>query len=329
MLKAFFLSLRPKQWTKNGLLFAGIVFAQRWHIQEDQLAVLAAFLIFCALSGVVYIFNDILDVEKDRMHPKKKHRPIASGAISPAMAGAGAFVLCAAALTGAYFITFPFFISAIIYVALVSAYSLALKHMVILDILAIALGFVVRAMAGVEALNGEVEITPFFILTTLFLALFLAVGKRRAELAAMADKAESTRKVLKEYTVQYLDMLLTLVTAGVIGSYAGWAVMGDLARVDGVYTMAFTMPFVLYGIFRYLWLVYTKGEGEAPDQLLLSDQPLKISVLLWLIAVFALLSISPPDAAESNEEISYGGQAESWRDWRGSSGPTSRTELLP
>lgn len=292
MLLAFLQSLRPKQWTKNGLLFAGILFAQRWDNQLLVINVLCAFIIFCALSGVVYVINDVLDVEKDRQHPKKKNRPIASGRISPGAASAGAFLLLAAGLVAAWFITLNFFICAIIYVTLVATYSIKLKHVVILDIMAIAIGFVVRAIAGIEAMRvpGEdIEVTPYFILTTLFLALFLAVGKRRSELLNMSAKAAETRKVLKDYSVEYLDLLLTLATTGVIYSYASWTTSGDLAKIEGTYAMAFTMPFVLYGIFRYLWLVLIKSQGEAPDELLLKDKPLLITVGLWLAAVITIL----------------------------------------
>jgi 4-hydroxybenzoate polyprenyltransferase len=296
MLLAFLKSLRPKQWTKNLLLFAGLLFARKWDDQQLVLNVVAGFAIFCALSGVVYIINDILDREKDRQHPRKRNRPIASGAISPAAAGIGAFILLAISLFFAFWITPTFFLTAVIYVVLVAAYSIKLKHVVILDILTLAIGFVVRAMAGIEALHEPglppVEVTPFFILTTLFLALFLAVGKRRNELVIMQDKAGETRRVLQEYGVEYLDVLLTLATTGVVASYAAWATIGKLAQINQTYTMAFTMPFVLYGIFRYLWLVLRRDEGEAPEILLLKDKPLLITVLLWLAAVVTILSLS-------------------------------------
>lgn len=304
MLLAFLKCLRPKQWTKNLLLFAGLVFTRQMDSKDSVLKVCVAFAIFCAISGVVYIINDVLDVEKDRQHPKKCKRPIASGQISSTAALLGAMVLLAFALVGAWHITLPFFICAVIYVALVAAYSVQLKHIVILDIMAIAMGFVVRAMAGVEALHvpgHPVKVTPYFILTTLFLALFLAVGKRRNELVMMQEKAGSTRKVLADYSTEYLDVLLTLATTGVIGSYAAWATAGEFARGanGGTYTMAFTMPFVLYGIFRYLWLVLKRDEGEAPEVLLLKDRPLLITVLLWLVTVVTILWFFGPGKAPS------------------------------
>lgn len=298
MLTAFLKSLRPKQWTKNLLLFAGIVFAQRWHEVDLLINVVAGFLIFCALSGVVYITNDIVDCEKDREHPKKRHRPIASGAITPGAAAFGAVALLLVSLAGAWFITPTFFLCALVYVLLVTGYSFVFKHMVILDILVLALGFVLRAMAGIEALHVQrladnpVEITPFFVLTTLFLALFLAITKRRSELNLLQGNAGGHRKVLEEYSTEFLDSLLTVATTGVIASYAAWTTLGQIANTNETYVMAFTMPFVLYGVFRYLWLAYRWNEGGAPEELLLTDKPLLASVGLWLVTVVAILLFS-------------------------------------
>ncbi|MBI1293106.1 decaprenyl-phosphate phosphoribosyltransferase [bacterium] len=302
MLKAFLLCLRPKQWTKNLLLFAGIVFAKRWTELDLVINVILAFVVFCALSGVVYITNDIADVEKDREHPKKRLRPIASGAISPKVAATGALVLLAAALGVAWSLTFGFFVCALLYVILVTAYSFKLKHMVILDVMVLALGFVLRAIAGIEVLHVErliadpVVIKPYFVLTTLFLSLFLALAKRRNELSILGDHAASHRAVLGEYSREFCDILLTVATSGVIFSYAAWATVGDMARAGndrtGAYTMVFTMPFVLYGIFRYLWLVFRRDEGGAPEILLLTDRPLLITVSLWTITTIAILSLA-------------------------------------
>lgn len=292
---AFIKCLRPKQWTKNLLIFAGIVFAKKMMDPVFAVRAAAAFAIFCALSGVVYIVNDILDVEKDREHPKKKKRPIASGAISTAAAGAGGVVVLIAAMTGAWFLGWHFFIVSAMYVALVTAYSVKLKHLVILDILAIAMGFLLRAVAGVEALKipgGEaIPITPFFILTTLFLALFLAIAKRRNEIVLLGQGAGGHRRVLKDYSVEYLDVMLTVATTGVIGSYAAWSLGGfTKSTIDGGnYLMVYTMPFVLYGIFRYLWLVLRRDEGGAPEELLVEDKPLLATVALWMATVVAIL----------------------------------------
>lgn len=291
---AFLLSLRPKQWTKNLLLFAGLVFAQRMDDPRLVLNALAAFAVFCALSGVVYITNDIVDIEKDREHPKKRHRPIASGAISPGQAATGAVVLLLLALAAAWLITTNFFIMSLVYVALVSAYSFKFKNVVILDIMLLAMGFVVRALAGIEAINVDpvgdpVDITPYFILTTLFLALFLAIGKRRSEIILLKGGAGTHRKVLREYSREYLDVLMTVATTGVLASYGAWSTLG-FAQDDGKYGMVFTMPFVLYGIFRYLLLVFRKDEGGAPEEVLVTDKPLLLTVFLWAGTVLLLLT---------------------------------------
>lgn len=297
MILAFIKCLRPKQWTKNLLLFAGIVFARKWDEPMLVYNAISAFVIFCLLSGVVYVTNDILDVEKDREHPRKRHRPIASGAISPTAAGVGAALLLAGGLFWAWTITVPFLVAAILYVALVTAYSFKLKHMVILDIMALAFGFVIRAIAGIEAISvnpdDPVKITPYFILTTLFLALFLAIAKRRNELILLRDGAAEHRKVLADYSTEYLNVLLTLATTGVIGAYAAWTTTGDFSGTEGAkdYTMVLTMPFVLYGIFRYLWLVFKRDEGGAPEELLVTDKPLLVTVFLWVVTVVIILSI--------------------------------------
>lgn len=295
MLIAFFKCLRPRQWIKNLLLFAGILFAQRFTELDLVCNVVAGFAVFCALSGFVYVINDILDVEKDREHPKKKFRPIASGAISAKAACLLAIALLLVALGCAWLITPYFFAAAFIYVCLVTAYSFWLKHIVLLDIMALAMGFVIRAMAGIEALHvprlleDPIKITPYFILTTLFLALFLAIAKRRSEMNLLEGNAGGHRKVLEEYSVEYLDALLVISTTGIITSYGAWATLGDFAKIDSAYTMAFTMPFVLYGVFRYLWLAFRHGEGGAPEEVLLTDKPLLICVGLWVVTVVALL----------------------------------------
>jgi 4-hydroxybenzoate polyprenyltransferase len=301
MISAFFFSLRPKQWTKNLLLFAGVFFAQRWSDSQSLLNACLGFAIFCALSGVVYVINDVLDVEQDRQHPKKCKRPIAAGKISPRVALICAILLGLISISASW-ILLPtaFTVLAVLYLGLVTAYSLVLKHEVILDILILAVGFVIRALGGIEVLRYEgakpVEVTSYFLLTTLFLALFLASSKRRSEIVSLGDKAGSHRKVLALYSREFLDVLLTLSIAGTIFSYSLWTTQGKFSRLgngggdfDNTYLLVLTIPFVLYGMFRYLWLVMVKGEGGAPDALLLEDKPLLITVALWFITVVGVL----------------------------------------
>lgn len=294
IVQGLFKSLRPKQWTKNLLLFAGVVFTRSW---GDPLMVrnaVAAFAIFCGLSSVVYLVNDIFDVEKDRQHPKKKFRPIAAGVVSIPMAWALAVLMTVGGLYAAFALTRGFGIIAALYLALSFGYSVYLKHVAVADILVLAVGFVLRALGGIEAIHmpgTQVQVTSFFLLTTLFLALFLAICKRRNELVTLGDEAANHRQVLGEYSVDFLNVLLTVATTGTIFSYALWTTQGQFAgpQMQGQFGMVFTIPFVLYGIFRYVWLVYRRDEGGAPEVLLLTDIPLLISVLLWGITVVAIL----------------------------------------
>lgn len=304
MITAFLECLRPKQWTKNLLLFAGVIFAKRFTDPESLGLALAGFVVFCALSGTVYVFNDILDVEADRQHPRKRSRPIASGRIAPMAAGVGGAALGTAALGVSWaFLQPTFAILATVYLALTFAYSVKLKNVAILDILVLAIGFVLRALAGVEVIqtspDDPLPVTSFFLLTTLFLALFLAIGKRRSELLSLGDSASHHRPVLGDYSREYLDVALTVATTGTIFSYALWTTQGQLGGAaqgaagslgEQAYLMVLTIPFVLYGVFRYLWLVYQREEGGAPEVLLLKDKPILISVVLWAGTVVAVLA---------------------------------------
>ncbi|MEQ8820937.1 MAG: decaprenyl-phosphate phosphoribosyltransferase [Sumerlaeia bacterium] len=290
---------------KNVLLFAGLVFALRIDDPHSWLNACLGFAIFSALSGVVYICNDILDREEDRLHPKKRFRPIASGAISPAAAGLGAIILGATALfVSFFFLPIQFAYLALGYLVLVTLYSTTFKHAVILDILILALGFVIRALAGIEVIRYEgappVVITPYFLITTLFLALFLAICKRRSEIVTLGEDAGSHRRVLKDYSRELLDMMLMVATSGVVFSYGLWTVQGQFAQTTkavapalhsagNTYYLVLTLPFVLYGIFRYLWLVFQRDEGGAPETLLYTDKPLLLTVILWVMTVVAFM----------------------------------------
>lgn len=254
---------------------------------------LAGFVIFCALSGVVYIINDIKDIESDRLHPRKKNRPIPSGRLPVSLAFLVVLVIGTLALAGAFLLNTAFGITALAYVIIVILYSLHLKNYVILDLLLVALGFVIRAVAGVEAItvNGYVpEITPWFIACTLFLALFIAICKRRHEITLLEEEAVNHRKVLSEYSPAFLDQMVSVTTSATIISYALWSTIGKYAE----YNMIYSLPFVIYGIFRYLYLVYMKKKGGAPEVLLLKDRALQVAILLWLISIIALLYIKRP-----------------------------------
>jgi len=289
-LKALIEELRPKQWTKNLLLFAGLFFS-RHVLEADRLTRAAlAFIFFCCLSGLVYLVNDLADLEADRLHPVKCRRPLASGALAPWLAKVTALILGIIGLGGSFALNTRFGVLATCYLLVMLAYSWRLKHVVILDILIIAIGFVMRAIGGVWAIeySGErIPITPWFITCVLFLALFIAICKRRHEILLLSQVATNHRPVLEDYSQQLLDQMVSVATAATVISYALYVTLG--VRPEAVRNheyMIFTLPFVLYGIFRYLYLVYKCDEGGAPEALLLQDSPLLINLILWLLAMF-------------------------------------------
>jgi len=273
------LSLRPSQWTKNLIIFAGLIFGQRLLDPGAVVLSLAAFAVFCALSGVVYLVNDIADREADRQHPLKRHRPIAAGDV-PVLTAAGlAAVLGVAALTAAFLLRFEFGLISAAYVAMVSLYSGPLKHIVIIDVLTIAVGFVFRAAAGAIVIAEPVS--HWLLIVTILLALFLALSKRRHELVLLADGATSHRRILQEYSPYLLDQMISVVTASTLVAYAFYTVSPETIQKFGTDKLGLTLPFPLYGIFRYLYLVHQKEGGGSPSDMLLNDKPLLACVALW------------------------------------------------
>ena len=280
-------SLRPAQWTKNLLVFAGVLFGQRL---GDATAVgrsMAAFFIFCVLSGAVYLLNDVLDRDRDQLHPLKSRRPIASGQLSAATALSAAGLLAAGALGAALLLSWEFALVATAYLGLLALYSSGLKNIVIIDALTIALGFVLRAVAGAVAV--EVEISDWLLLCTILLALFIALAKRRHELLLLADNATHHREILGEYSPQLLDQMIAVVTASTVISYAFYTVSPETELKFGTQWLGLTIPFPLYGIFRYLYLVHRREGGGSPADLLLTDRPLLACVALWALAVALLI----------------------------------------
>ncbi|MGE5199101.1 MAG: decaprenyl-phosphate phosphoribosyltransferase [Rhodospirillaceae bacterium] len=286
-----FHSLRPEQWTKNLIVFAGLIFGLELFDRAAVLRSLVAFAVFCALSGVVYITNDIMDREADRRHPLKARRPIASGALSPALAGGVAAVLAAAALAVAFLLSIRFGAVALAYVLLQSAYSGPLKHVVILDVLAIAIGFVLRAAAGAVAI--DVPISHWLLVVTILLALFLALSKRRHELLLLADGATEHRPILGEYSPYLLDQMISVVTASTLVAYIFYCISPETVQKFGTDMLGLTIPFPLYGIFRYLYLVHQREGGGSPSQMLLNDRPLLVCVALWVLAVVVIVYLRP------------------------------------
>jgi 4-hydroxybenzoate polyprenyltransferase len=280
-------SLRPAQWAKNLLVFAGLLFGLRLFDIDAVLRAFAAFAIFCVLSGVVYLINDIADRESDRRHPLKARRPIASGALSVPAAGAAAATLGTAALAGALALGMPFFAVAVGYLGLLTLYSGPLKHIVIIDVLTIAVGFVLRAVAGAFAVG--VEISHWLLVCTILLALFISLAKRRHELVLLASGAASHRPILEEYSPYLLDQMIAVVTASTLIAYVFYTISPETEQKFGTQWLGLTVPFPLYGIFRYLYLVHQREGGGSPADLLLTDRPLLICVMLWALAVVLII----------------------------------------
>lgn len=287
VLPSLVLSLRPAQWTKNLLVFAGLIFAKKIFEPSSLLTALEAFVIFCGLSGVVYLVNDIRDRDTDRQHPIKRQRPIAAGDLPVGVATLAALVLAALAMAAAFAIGRPFALVAGLYLALQTLYSGPLKHIVIIDVLTIAIGFVLRAVAGAVALN--VAISHWLLVCTILLALFIALAKRRHELVMLADGATSHRPILGEYSAYLLDQMIAVVTASTLIAYIFYTISPETEEKFGTAWLGLTIPFPLYGIFRYLYLVHKREGGGSPADLLLNDRPLLACVTLWVAAVVLII----------------------------------------
>jgi len=281
------LSLRPRQWTKNLILLAPLVFSRHLFEMDRALRAAAAFGVFCLLSGGIYILNDVRDIERDRLHPVKARRPLASGALSPRLAWRFAVLLLLGALALAFWLDLGFALAALAYVALHIAYALWIKAIAILDIFAIAGGFVLRAVAGGEAV--AVPLSPWFFICTMLLALFLGLSKRRHELLVLEGLAAEHRASLAMYTPLLLDQMIALVTAATIVTYALYTLAPETIARLHTDALKYTVPVALYGIFRYLYLVYQKGEGGNPETLLLADRPLLAAILLYGAMVLWIL----------------------------------------
>ncbi len=285
-------SLRPAQWTKNLFVFGALLFGQRGQSPAflDSAAIahaIGAFVVFCALSGVVYLINDVADRDNDRLHPVKRYRPIAAGVVSPSFAIATAVVLALASLAAAYALRPRFAGVAASYLVLQFLYSGALKHMVILDVIALATGFVLRAAGGAIAI--DVPISHWLLILIMLLALFLALSKRRHELVLLADGAGGHRPILQEYSPYLLDQMIGVVTASTLVSYVVYTVSPETVQKFHTDWLGLTLVFPLYGIFRYLYLVHQKEGGGSPSDLLQNDRPLLACVALWAVSVAAII----------------------------------------
>ena len=290
---AFVRSLRPTQWVKNFLLFAGVLFAGLLTHPAALFRAVEGFVAFSLLSGAVYLFNDLRDLEADRLHPRKRHRPLASGALTPGAAWMGLVLVVAAAAILSLHLGPRFAGTALAYLILNLAYSLGLKHVVLVDVLAISAGFVLRAIAGVELLVPlvpDVELSPWLLVCTFFLALFLACGKRRQELLHQdLAQAEGRRRVLLAYNASFLDTLVAVSAATTLVAYAIYTIWPATVEKFQTTGLLWTIPFVTYGVFRYLWLTRVGEHGEDPSQTIVTDKPLIVAIVLWGAVVAIVL----------------------------------------
>lgn len=286
-LRALFQTMRPRQWLpKNGIIFASLVLSEAGlALQPGAIArATFAFVLFSLLSSAAYLFNDLLDIEKDRAHPHKRHRPLPSGRLSPALARSAMFVLLAIALAGSLLLGLTFTLVGALYIVNNLAYNLRIKRLVILDVFSIAAGFVLRALAGAVAVG--VPVSPWLYVLTVLLSLFLGISKRRHELLLLEEGRGAFRHVLTEYTAPMLEEMLSVVTASTVIAYSIYTFSAESLPAN--HSMMLTIPFVIYGIFRYLYLVHS-GRDAPPDEMLLADRPLILTIVLWGLTVLALL----------------------------------------
>jgi 4-hydroxybenzoate polyprenyltransferase len=283
---AVLVSLRPRQWAKNLFVFAGVIFSQQLFTLQVWPAV-AAFALFCALSGAIYLLNDVADAEKDRLHPTKRGRPVASGALPRGLALAIGLALLAASVLVSFRLGVRFGLVAMGYGALLTLYSVWLKHLVILDVLTVAVGFVLRAVAGAVAVGAD--ISGWLLICTVLIALFLALGKRRHEYLTLKGAAAAHRPILAEYSEGFIDQMIAVVTASAVTAYALYTMSPETVGKFHTRLLPLTLPFVLYGIFRYLYLLYRRELGGNPSDLVVSDRALMVNTMLWMVTVLVLI----------------------------------------
>jgi len=289
MLKYMLKAMRLRQWHKNGFVFFALIFDKQLFLREPFLKTLGGFFLFCLISSAVYLFNDIADIEADRKHPEKKRRPLASGKLPVNVAIAAAVVLAIVSVSLGYMLTPGFAAIVFIYFFANLLYSYWLKHIPILDVLIVSSGFVLRVGAGVALITVE-RFSPWLYMITVLFSLYIGLGKRRAEMSRLAQGASAHRKVLDGYTIPLLDQYITIVSGMTIVAYSLYTFSAPNLPANN--SMMLTIPFVVYGIFRYLQLIHTGHAAGAPDEVALKDRPLQVTVLLWGLAVIAIFYLS-------------------------------------
>jgi 4-hydroxybenzoate polyprenyltransferase len=291
LIRELVIAMRPEQWTKNVLVFAALVFDAKLREQSHSIRTVMGFVVFCLVSGAVYLINDLTDIEKDQRHPRKRHRPLAAGRLPASVAQVAVLFLLLVCIPLSFFLAPLFGAIVSTYLVLQIGYSFVLKNIVIVDVLTIAAGFVLRVAGGAALVQAE-RFSPWLYVCTVLLALFLGLSKRRGELILLREEANNHRASLEEYSLPLLDEMISVVTATTVLAYALYTFDPGNPHLPENNTMMLTIPFVLYCIFRYLYLTHQKGETAPPDQVLLKDRPLLFAIGLWGVTVLALLYVA-------------------------------------
>jgi len=285
-------TMRPKQWTKNVIIYAGLVFDGQLFILDSFLRVTLSFVLLCLAASTIYIINDLVDIERDRQHPKKKYRALPSGQLPIRLAVAAAIIIPFVVVLVAFLYS-PYYAGILLlYIVLNILYSFRLKHVVIIDVMTITVGYVLRVAGGVLVIHVA-KFSPWLYAVTALFALFLAISKRRQELVMLADDAADARPIFREYNLPLLDEMLRLVTTGTLITYILYTIEAPSVLLAGNNLALITVPFIMYVIFRYLYLIHVKGEGSAPDEVVLRDRPLQLAILLWGVSFVFILYLAP------------------------------------
>ncbi len=284
--------MRPKQWTKNVIIYAGLVFDGQLFILDSFIRVTISFILLCVAASSIYIINDLVDIERDKQHPKKRFRPLPSGQLSIPIAIAAATLFPIFAVGIAWLYSPYFAVILLIYIALNILYSFKLKHIVLIDVMTLTASYVLRVAAGVVVISVA-RFSPWLYTVTALLALFLAISKRRQELVMMADDATTVRPIFKQYNLPLLDEMLRTVTTSVLIAYILYIIEAPSVLLAGNNLALITVPFVMYGLFRYMFLIYARGEGSAPDEVVLQDRPLQLAIFLWGLSFIFVLYVAP------------------------------------
>lgn len=284
-------TMRPRQWPKNGFVFVALLFDRQLFQPDSLLRAILAFILLSLMSSAVYIMNDLIDIEADRQHPRKRFRPLPAGRLQPNIAAAAALIFAIGSLIAGFMLSIPFGLILLAYLVTQIAYTLWLKHMVLVDVSIIAAGFILRIAAGVTVIDPVQRFSPWLYIFGGFLALFMALGKRRHELVLLGEGAGNHRAILQEYNLELLDKLIGIVTTSAIVAFSLYTFLAE--GLPDNHLMMLTIPFVIYGMFRYLYLIHVRHEGGAPEEILLRDRPMQIALLLFGLLVVAALYIAP------------------------------------